>query len=155
GGGDLAVRPALGRRPGHRGRGAGGGAGDAVAGGDRQPLAAPVRAAGERAARTWRRDPCQHGDTRMSEITIYHNPRCGTSRNTLAMIRNSGEEPIVIEYLQQPPTRARLLELADASGVGVRGLLRAKEPVCAELGLDDPACSDDELVDAMLAHPVL
>ena len=91
----------------------------------------------------------------MSDITIYHNPRCGTSRNTLAMIRNSGEEPIVIEYLQQPPTRARLLELADASGLGVRGLLRAKEPVCAELGLDDPARSDDELVDAMLAHPVL
>ena len=91
----------------------------------------------------------------MSEITIYHNPRCGTSRNTLAMIRNSGEEPVVIEYLQQPPTRARLLELAAATALGVRGLLRAKEQACAELGLDDPARSDDELIDAMLAHPVL
>ncbi len=91
----------------------------------------------------------------MSEITIYHNPRCGTSRNTLAMIRNSGEEPTVVEYLQHPPTRERLRELAQASGVGVRGLIRAKEPQYAQLGLDDPARGDEELIDAMLAHPVL
>ena len=85
----------------------------------------------------------------MSAITIYHNPRCGTSRNTLAMIRNSGEEPVVIEYLQQPPTRARLLELAAATALGVRGLLRAKEPARAALGLDDPARSDDDLIDVV------
>ena len=91
----------------------------------------------------------------MSAITIYHNPRCGTSRNTLAMIRNSGEEPVVDEYLQQPPSRERLQQLALASGVGVRGLLRAKEPLCAELGLDDARRTDEELLDAMAAHPVL
>jgi arsenate reductase len=91
----------------------------------------------------------------MSGITIYHNPNCGTSRNTLAMIRNSGAEPAIIEYLLHPPTRWQLRELAQASGVGVRGLARAKEPLYAELGLDDPARTDDELVEAMLAHPVL
>lgn len=91
----------------------------------------------------------------MSDITIYHNPRCGTSRNTLAMIRNSGEEPVVIEYLQQPPSRERLQQLALASGVGVRGLLRGKEPLCAELGLDDARRTDEDLLDAMAAHPVL
>lgn len=91
----------------------------------------------------------------MSDITIYHNPRCGTSRNTLAMIRNSGEAPTVVEYLQHPPSRERLLELVAAAGLDVRGIMRAKEPLHAELGLDDPARSDDELVDAMLAHPVL
>ncbi len=91
----------------------------------------------------------------MSAITIYHNPRCGTSRNTLAMIRNSGVEPEVIEYLQHPPTRERLRELAAASGVGVRGLLRAKEPLCAELGLDDASVGEDALLQAMVAHPVL
>lgn len=91
----------------------------------------------------------------MSDITIYHNPRCGTSRNTLAMIRNSGEEPRVIEYLQTPPSREQLLRLIADSGVGVRGVLRAKEALCKELGLDDPARSDDELLDAMLAHPIL
>lgn len=91
----------------------------------------------------------------MSAITIYHNPRCGTSRNTLAMIRNSGVEPEVIEYLQHPPTRERLRELAAASGVGVRGLLRAKEPLCAELGLDDASLDDETLLQAMVANPVL
>ncbi len=91
----------------------------------------------------------------MSAITIYHNPRCGTSRNTLAMIRNSGVEPEVIEYLQHPPTPERLRELAASSGVGVRGLLRAKEPLCAELGLDDASVDEDALLQAMVANPVL
>lgn len=91
----------------------------------------------------------------MSDITIYHNPRCGTSRNTLAMIRNSGEEPLVIEYLQTPPSREKLLQLVADSGIGVRGVLRAKETLCKELGLDEPARSDNELLGAMLAHPIL
>lgn len=91
----------------------------------------------------------------MSDITIYHNPRCGTSRNTLAMIRNSGEEPTVIEYLKTPPSRERLVELIAAAGLGVRGIMRAKEALFTELGLADPAKSDEELVDAMMAHPIL
>ncbi len=91
----------------------------------------------------------------MSDITIYHNPRCGTSRNTLAMIRNSGEEPTVIEYLKTPPTRERLVELIAAAGLGVRGIMRAKEALFTELGLGDPAKTDDALIDAMMAHPIL
>jgi arsenate reductase len=91
----------------------------------------------------------------MSGIAIYHNPRCGTSRNALAMIRERGFEPTVIEYLEDPPDRDRLRALARDSGVGVRGLVRAKEPLYAELGLDDPALDDEALLDAMLAHPVL
>ncbi|MGB6120112.1 MAG: arsenate reductase (glutaredoxin) [Mesorhizobium sp.] len=88
-------------------------------------------------------------------ITIYHNPDCGTSRNTLAMIRQSGEEPEVIEYLQNPPSRERLLELITAMGITPRELLREKGTPYAELGLADPRRSDDELIDAMLAHPIL
>jgi arsenate reductase len=88
-------------------------------------------------------------------ITIYHNPSCGTSRNTLAMIRQSGEEPEVIEYLKTPPTRERLLELIAAMGIRPRELLRSKGTPYAELGLDDPALTDDQLIDAMLKHPVL
>lgn len=91
----------------------------------------------------------------MSDITIYHNPRCGTSRNTLAMIRNSGAEPAVIEYLKTPPTRETLVELIVAAGLGVRGIMRAKEAIFAELGLADPAKTDEELIDAMMAHPIL
>lgn len=91
----------------------------------------------------------------MSDITIYHNPRCGTSRNTLAMIRNSGVEPTVIEYLKTPPTRETLVELIAAAGVGVRGIMRAKEAIFSELGLADPAKRDEELIDAMMAHPIL
>lgn len=91
----------------------------------------------------------------MDPITIYHNPQCGTSRNTLAMIRNCGIEPAVIEYLKQPPTRAQLLALIAASGLSVREVMRSKEALFTELGLADPARSDDELVDAMLAHPIL
>ncbi|QIE29308.1 arsenate reductase (glutaredoxin) [Caballeronia sp. SBC2] len=88
-------------------------------------------------------------------VTIYHNPDCGTSRNTLAMIRNAGIEPTVIEYLKTPPTRERLLELIDRSGLGVRGALRQKGTPYVELGLDDPLLSDDELLDAMLEHTIL
>ncbi|MFG3448502.1 arsenate reductase (glutaredoxin) [Stenotrophomonas sp. NPDC047960] len=86
---------------------------------------------------------------------IYHNPRCGTSRNTLALIRHVGIEPEVIEYLLTPPTRARLVELIAAAGLSVRGAIRAKESQYLELGLDDPSLSDDALLDAMLAHPIL
>jgi arsenate reductase len=88
-------------------------------------------------------------------VTIYHNPACGTSRNTLAMIRQSGEEPEVIEYLKAPPNRARLVELIKAMGVPVRALLREKGTPYAELGLADPKWSDDELIDFMLEHPIL
>ena len=88
-------------------------------------------------------------------ITIYHNPACGTSRNTLAMIRQSGVEPDVIEYLKTPPSRERLVELVKAVGISVRALLREKGTPYKELGLDDPKWSDDELIDQMLAHPIL
>jgi arsenate reductase (glutaredoxin) len=88
-------------------------------------------------------------------VTIYHNPSCGTSRNTLAMIRASGEEPQVVEYLKSPPDRARLIALIQAMGISVRALLRQKGTPYAELGLADPKWSDDELIDFMLAHPIL
>ena len=88
-------------------------------------------------------------------VTIYHNPACGTSRNTLAMIRQSGEQPEVIEYLKTPPNRARLVELINALGISPRGLLREKEAAFAELDLANPKWSDDELIDFMLAHPIL
>jgi arsenate reductase len=88
-------------------------------------------------------------------VTIYHNPACGTSRNTLAMIRQSGEQPEVIEYLKTPPSRARLLELIEAMAISVRALLREKGTPYAELGLADPKWSDDELLGFMLDHPIL
>jgi arsenate reductase (glutaredoxin) len=88
-------------------------------------------------------------------VTIYHNPGCGTSRNTLAMIRQSGEEPVVIEYLKTPPSRAKLAELIAAISIPVRALLRQKGTPYAELGLGDPKWSDDELIDFMMAHPIL
>lgn len=91
----------------------------------------------------------------MSEITIYHNPKCGTSRNTLALIRESGIEPQVIEYLKTPPTREELVALIAASGLSVREITRSKEALFSELGLADPAKTDDELIDAMIAHPIL
>ncbi|WBL65919.1 MULTISPECIES: arsenate reductase (glutaredoxin) [unclassified Thauera] len=91
----------------------------------------------------------------MSDITIYHNPRCGTSRNTLAMIRNSGVEPTVIEYLKTPPSREQLVALIAAAGLGVRGIMRAKEAMFSELGLADPAKTDGELIEAMMTHPIL
>ena len=88
-------------------------------------------------------------------ITIYHNPDCGTSRNTLALIRNSGAEPRVIEYLKTPPDRVTLRGLIDAMGLPVRALLREKGTPFAELHLDDASLSDDALIDAMLVHPIL
>lgn len=88
-------------------------------------------------------------------VTIYHNPACETSRNTLAMIRQSGIEPEVIEYLKTPPSREKLQGLIAAMGISVRSLLREKGTPYAELGLDDPQRSDDQLIDAMLAHPIL
>jgi arsenate reductase len=88
-------------------------------------------------------------------ITIYHNPNCGTSRNTLAMIRQSGEEPVIVEYLKTPPTRERLEELIAAMGIPVRALLREKGTPYVELGLGSPKWSDDELLDFMMARPIL
>ena len=88
-------------------------------------------------------------------VTIYHNPACGTSRNTLAIIRQSGAEPEIIEYLKNPPSRARLIELIKAMAIPVRALLREKGTPYGELGLADPKWSDDELIDFMLAHPIL
>jgi arsenate reductase len=91
----------------------------------------------------------------MSTITIYHNPSCGTSRNVLGLIRNAGVEPEVIEYLLTPPTRAKLVELLARMAIPVRALLRRKGTPYDELGLDDTSLSDDELIDAMVAHPIL
>ncbi len=89
------------------------------------------------------------------DIVIYHNPECGTSRNTLGLIRNAGIEPHVVEYLKTPPSRALLVELIDRAGMTPRELLREKGTPYAELGLDDTALSGDALVDAMMAHPIL
>lgn len=90
-----------------------------------------------------------------TDIIIYHNPDCGTSRNTLAMIRNAAIEPHVIEYLKTPPARALLVELMDRAGMTPRDLLREKGTPYAELGLSDASLSDDALVDAMMTHPIL
>ena len=89
------------------------------------------------------------------DVVIYHNPACGTSRNTLAMIRNAGVEPHVIEYLKTPPSRAMLTQLIARMEITARALLREKGTPYAELGLDDPDLTDDQLLDAMLAHPIL
>ncbi len=86
---------------------------------------------------------------------IYHNPACGTSRNVLALIRNTGEEPEIIEYLKVPPTRDRLVELIRLMGIPVRDLVRRKGTPFDELGLGDPTLTDDQLLDAMMAHPIL
>lgn len=88
-------------------------------------------------------------------ITIYHNPDCGTSRNTLALIRNSGVEPVVIEYLNTPPGRPKLVELIVAMGMPVRSALRKKSTPYDELKLDDPNWTDDQLIDFMVQHPIL
>lgn len=91
----------------------------------------------------------------MSDITIYHNPACGTSRNTLELIRNSGAEPTVIHYLETPPTRETLQALIEAMGTGVRALLRKNTDPYEQLGLASDSFSDEQLLDAMLAHPIL
>ena len=87
--------------------------------------------------------------------TIYHNPACGTSRNTLAMIRQSGEEPQIVEYLKNPPSRETLIELLDMMGLKPRDILRRRGTPYDELGLDDPKLSDEELLQAMMEHPIL
>lgn len=89
------------------------------------------------------------------DVVIYHNPECGTSRNTLAMIRNAGIEPHVVEYLKTPPSRALLFQLMDRAGLTPRQLLREKDTPYAELGLNDENLADELLVDAMMEHPVL
>ena len=91
----------------------------------------------------------------MSTITIYHNPKCGTSRTVLGLLRERGLEPEVIEYLKNPPGRAALVALIARLGIPVRALLRSKEAIYEELQLGNPALSDDALIDAMLAHPIL
>jgi arsenate reductase len=89
------------------------------------------------------------------DITIYHNPRCGSSRNTLGLIRNTGVEPTIIDYLTNPPSHALLKAMIGAAGLTVRDAIRPKEAAYAELNLDNPALDDDALIDAMLAHPEL
>jgi arsenate reductase len=91
----------------------------------------------------------------VTDIIIYHNPDCGTSRNTLAMIRNAGIEPHVIDYLETPPSRAMLSQLIERAGLTPRQLLREKGTPYGELGLGDESLSDDALIDAMMAHPIL
>lgn len=88
-------------------------------------------------------------------VTIYHNPDCGTSRNTLALIRNAGIEPVIIKYLKTPPDRATLVDMIAKSGLAVRDVLRQKEWAYTSLQLETPATTDNELIDAMLAHPIL
>ena len=94
-------------------------------------------------------------DARIDTVTIFHNPACGTSRNVLGLIRNAGIEPVVIEYLKTPPTRAQLAAIVAATGGSVRALLREKGTPFHELGLGDPGRTDEELLDAMCAHPIL
>lgn len=89
------------------------------------------------------------------DITIFHNARCGTSRNTLALIREAGHEPRVVDYLATPPAREELAQMIARAGLTVREALRSKESIYTELGLDDPARDDAALLDAMLAHPIL
>ncbi|HUQ09266.1 MAG TPA: arsenate reductase (glutaredoxin) [Steroidobacteraceae bacterium] len=91
----------------------------------------------------------------MNRVAIYHNPQCGTSRNTLGLIRNAGIEPQIIEYLEQPPTREQLAEMISAAGLSVRAAMRQKGTPYAELHLDDENLTDEQLLDAMLLHPIL
>ena len=97
----------------------------------------------------------RHREDRLVSVTIYHNPECGTSRNVLALIRNSGEEPTVVEYLKTPPSRETLVALIGRTGFTARDLLRRKGTPYDDLGLDDPALTEEQLLDAMMAHPIL
>lgn len=94
-------------------------------------------------------------ESALNDVTIYHNPQCGTSRNTLAMIRNAGIEPAIVEYLRTPPTRQQLEGMIRAAGLSVRAALREKGTPYHELGLGNPALTDEQLLDAMMLHPVL
>ncbi|MGO4706019.1 arsenate reductase (glutaredoxin) [Microvirga sp. 2MCAF38] len=89
------------------------------------------------------------------DVIVYHNPLCGTSRNTIGIIRNAGIEPHILEYLKTPPTRLLLRQLIERMGLSVRDAMRKKGTPYVELGLDDPALTDDQLLDAMMAHPIL
>jgi arsenate reductase len=91
----------------------------------------------------------------VTSVKIYHNPQCETSRNTLALIRNAGIEPVIVEYLQTPPTRQQLAGMIAAAGLSVRAALREKGTPFAELGLGNPQLTDDQLLDAMMSHPIL
>jgi arsenate reductase len=95
------------------------------------------------------------GDFRNVNVTIYHNPMCGTSRKTLDILRENGDEPRVVEYLKTPPSRDALKRLYERAGISPRDGLRAKEPIAAELGLTRSGVSDDEILDAMVEHPIL
>lgn len=101
-----------------------------------------------------RRGP-QHKETRTMTVTIYHNAACGTSRNTLAMIREAGIEPLVVDYVKNPPSRAELQDMIAKAGLTARAAMRNKGDLYNELGLADPALSDDALIDTMMAHPIL
>jgi arsenate reductase (glutaredoxin) len=101
------------------------------------------------------RQPARTHNSRMPELTIYHNPACGTSRNTLALIRQAGIEPTVVEYLKTPPSRVQLEQLVQATGGSVRALLREKGTPYAELQLADPKWSDEELLGFIEQHPIL
>ena len=119
------------------------------------PVMLSGRARGQRVARAGTRQARSGARAPMADVTIYHNPACGTSRNTLALIRHAGIEPVVIEYLKTPPPKEKLRELIAAMRTPVRALLREKGTPYAELGLDDPALSDEQLLDAMVADPIL
>jgi arsenate reductase (glutaredoxin) len=100
-------------------------------------------------------DQSQPTETASMSITIYHNPRCSNSRNALALLREAGKEPVVVDYLANPPSREQLRDMVAKAGLSVRDAMRSKEAVYGELGLADPALSDEALLDAMVAHPVL
>ena len=120
---------------------------------DRASLATRLREIGQSAGATPQRPDAAQGQG--MDVVIYHNPDCGTSRNTLGLIRNAGVEPHVVEYLKSPPSREMLVQLIARMGISARDLLREKGTPYADLGLGDPALTEDQLLDSMMAHPVL